>query len=1135
MIRASRLIVVVATLGGIAIGSLGGCSVGDDLSNVNKTTTVRLEMTDDDDEVTKRVKRYRITVTPEGASEIVVFHDPKLNDDAMVADVPAGLVDFRIEGFECLAASPTPCPNEGEEPIIFGEDTVSVPLDGNIEPIQIVMQVPSEPVIWQAPIIHSMDVSRPQVGPHYVVREQIAIEVIFSDDAATDASTIVWEASAGSVEPVPDQPHKVVWTAPNTIGKGLSVTATVTDATGLQTKGQRVFSIFDTPSSILFSTYGGKPLRWSIKTECNGPGPNCWSKGLDAVSVNDGKLRLTITQGHEPPPERPDKDGKDTRSEAEKQGWRSAEVFTRTKFGYGQYQYVVEFDPSDDNSEQNGIDNQAVLGLFSHSEIDTSTPPDKIADELRELDIELTAAFGLGDPPDKGQDERRFGNAHWTVQGPDPRGKFQPNNNEDFSFKQPGATTTHMYTWGPGWVTFEAHDGDITGGPKPNGKPMQGPWTYCDFGIDPTTVPNGCDNTDIAEGNSPVPVPKDETVNINLFSFNFNKVKGVDFDPEPLGRTLSATIHNFVYRPLFPDYPLLFEEQFAEGFKSSSRWDASISELVRHWPPEQALVTSILIKSIPAEDTDDPNTERDETIPVPASREHSVIVSSEPIPRATVDPESGEDAQRSLLLRAEINEFTASGELSNGTSEVRILIGIVSDETFFPQRKFVPFFAQSALLLFVEADFVDDGGKSKLDKLYLVVSSKANDQDCTPEIGPCTLISSVDSVLMREEIVDSEGRSAGSMSDLFPLFVELSMDDWQVQMRAYNRHYDKLDLTGSGVAVHNIHGALDNERVLFGSEALIDSADNGDGGQATVQQISVLDGPPIPAPPNLNLSRQWTEIFARGFRKSSDWIDRDEFVVVREGEAGQAFLLNLPSHDQPSMIVRQQKSPVPDAKSIVIRKRINRFVAEGSIYDDKTEARAFLGLVSEQARNDNPDHQFSLYFSKSALVAYVEGDFVLDGENPKLSNIRFVVSGKEDGTVIDGSRPDCTSEVECNIISANQNRFIGPLAIKTDELALKGGDLESLFPIYVDLWVDDDEFELRAYDRSFARLPLTGGEGASRASFDAKERFGKNGRVVFGGEGRKDAPHNEATSRGQGTAGLVFVETLQVLTGPSLP
>ena len=46
---------------------------------------------------------------------------------------------------------------------------------------------------------------------------------------------------------IPDatEPHKAVWIAPTEVGTDFSVTATVTDATGLSTKGQRFFEIVD--------------------------------------------------------------------------------------------------------------------------------------------------------------------------------------------------------------------------------------------------------------------------------------------------------------------------------------------------------------------------------------------------------------------------------------------------------------------------------------------------------------------------------------------------------------------------------------------------------------------------------------------------------------------------------------------------------------------------------------------------------------------------------------------------------------------------------------------------------------------------------------------------------------------------
>ena len=184
------IVIPAAFVSAIAFAMLG-CSVGDE-PNPDETATLRIEMTGVKDDV----KRYRITATPQVGSQVVVTHDPDLGD-AMVASVSPGIVHIQIEGFACPLESPVECPNPDETPIIVGERTVSVPHEGVVEPVQILMQAPSTTVVRQLPLIHAMD-ARPSIGPMFVIREPIALELVFTDDGGTEGSTIEWEGSHGT-------------------------------------------------------------------------------------------------------------------------------------------------------------------------------------------------------------------------------------------------------------------------------------------------------------------------------------------------------------------------------------------------------------------------------------------------------------------------------------------------------------------------------------------------------------------------------------------------------------------------------------------------------------------------------------------------------------------------------------------------------------------------------------------------------------------------------------------------------------------------------------------------------------------------------------------------------------------------
>lgn len=157
----------------------------------------------------------------------------------------------------------------------------------------------------------------------------------------------------------------------------------------------------DAMRTIQFAGY-----TWDVRAteSLEGPGPNYFSSTSEHVWVDDaGRLHLRVA---------PDADGH----------WYAAEVTARAFLGYGVYRFTIDGRVDD-------LDENAAVGLFTWS--------DDPAQNHRELDIEF-AHFGHPDAPV----------GRYTLQP-----YTDPDNVELFQ-QPPAPTSSHVFEWTPGRVTF---------------------------------------------------------------------------------------------------------------------------------------------------------------------------------------------------------------------------------------------------------------------------------------------------------------------------------------------------------------------------------------------------------------------------------------------------------------------------------------------------------------------------------------------------------------------------------------------------------------------------------------------------------------------------------------------------------
>jgi len=155
--------------------------------------------------------------------------------------------------------------------------------------------------------------------------------------------------------------------------------------------------------TIRFSNYD-----WTVKEGWNGPGPN----NFDAHNVlvdEQGRLHLKLTF----------RDGK----------WYGAEVISKERFGFGQYQWQIIGRPDQ-------FDDNVVLGLFNYP------TPEIGPDGTNEIDIEFAR---WGNP------ENNIGN--WSVHPPQRKA---PAGGHQYPVKFDGDDTTHRFEWTRRSVAFES-------------------------------------------------------------------------------------------------------------------------------------------------------------------------------------------------------------------------------------------------------------------------------------------------------------------------------------------------------------------------------------------------------------------------------------------------------------------------------------------------------------------------------------------------------------------------------------------------------------------------------------------------------------------------------------------------------
>jgi hypothetical protein len=158
--------------------------------------------------------------------------------------------------------------------------------------------------------------------------------------------------------------------------------------------------------TIEFSGY-----TWIVRSGFGGPGPNTWSP--DNVWVDaDGALHLQVSYV----------DGR----------WRSAEVISTQRFGFGRYQWSIA-------SRVDQLDPNVVAGLFNYTE------PDIGPDGTNEIDIEF-ARWG-----DSSRKPLNYA-VYPAVRGYSPVGKVK-------EMKLTGSSSTHRFTWKRQGVTFEGTHG----------------------------------------------------------------------------------------------------------------------------------------------------------------------------------------------------------------------------------------------------------------------------------------------------------------------------------------------------------------------------------------------------------------------------------------------------------------------------------------------------------------------------------------------------------------------------------------------------------------------------------------------------------------------------------------------------
>ncbi len=213
-----------------------------------------------------------------------------------------------------------------------------------------------------------------------------------------------------------------------------------------------------------FSGYG-----WWVKNSAGslaGPGPNVFSDSTNNIWVDAaGRLHLKITYTNNT--------------------WQCAEIISDRSFGYGQYRFTV-------NADVNGLDPNAVLGMFSWS--------DDSAYHYREIDIELS---------------------RWDYD-------TGSNNVEDYAVSPYGTgqvlyfplavgvtNSTHCFIWQSNHVAFESLNGGYEPLPAPTNF-LQG-WG-CALGIPPAGGEQVHINLWLDKGNPPA---NNQPVEVVLSSFQF--------------------------------------------------------------------------------------------------------------------------------------------------------------------------------------------------------------------------------------------------------------------------------------------------------------------------------------------------------------------------------------------------------------------------------------------------------------------------------------------------------------------------------------------------------------------------------------------------------------------------------------
>ena len=164
-------------------------------------------------------------------------------------------------------------------------------------------------------------------------------------------------------------------------------------------------------------------IRWYVRNDPGGPGPNQWSDSENSIYVDTlGYLHLKIT-----------KIGST---------WYCSEVYTEKSYGYGNYIFQLASNPEK-------YDPNIVVGLFTYE------------NDSREIDIELSR---WGDPLSV--------DGWYTIQPP----PYNSKNQKSFSLNLTNKYSAHIIDWSKDSINLQSYRGNFNEEPSTDSLIQE--WTY---------------------------------------------------------------------------------------------------------------------------------------------------------------------------------------------------------------------------------------------------------------------------------------------------------------------------------------------------------------------------------------------------------------------------------------------------------------------------------------------------------------------------------------------------------------------------------------------------------------------------------------------------------------------------------